>query len=224
MNNIAKTLARNITVKNKKESRINGGFVGADAYSSWKSAMEAAHVAFYKYESAKIKLANGTIKSIKDEREKAIECHRAIIALIGEVNGINLESSVEAMDLVSKYAIRTTEVYIGRAMTLKSERDNLKKQLDNIATGMNEEYVSNLQRQFDAKEEELALEAKKPGSAKKGDTMTTWSFFVYNAETRLGKTIEKQESQPYEEIVAEREAKRAANRAKAKAKRQANKK
>lgn len=224
MNNIAKTLVRNITVKDKKSSRVTGDFVGVDNYSSWKSTLETAHAVFYKYEHAKINLGNGTVQSIKDEKDKAVESYKAIVALVGEVNGIKLETSIEAMELVSKFAIRTTEQFAGRALTLKSERDNLRKQLDNVSNGMSEEYIENLQKQFDAKEEELALEKKKPGSAKKGDTMTTWSFFIYNAETRLAKAIEKQEAQSYEDIVAEREAKKAANRAKAAARRQANKK
>lgn len=224
MNNIAKTLVRNITIKDKKSSRVTGDFVGVEAYSDWKIAIEAAHEAFYKYESAKIKLGNGTVQSIKDEKNNAVEAFKAIADLVGEVNGVKLETSIEAMELVSKFAIRTVEQYAGQAMLIKSERDNLRKQLDNVSNGMSEEYISNLEKEYEAKNEELKLEMKKPGSAKKGDTITTYSFFVYNAETRLAKAIEKQEAQSYEEIVAEREAKKAANKAKAKARRDANKK
>lgn len=224
MNTIAKALIRNITIKDRKSARINGGLIGVDAYGSWQNALENAHTAFYKYESAKIKFGNGTLTSIKDEKDKAVEAYKSIIALIGDVNGIKLETSIEAMELVSKYSIRVTEELIGKAYTLKSELDNLKKQLDNVHTGMSEEYVSNLEKQYEAKEEELKLEKKNPGSAKKGDTMTAWNFFIYNAETRLAEAIEKQGAQPYEEILAEREAKKAANRARAKARRDANKK
>lgn len=224
MNNIAKTLVRGFTIKDKKSARITGDFVGVETYGEWKSAMEKAHVAFYKYESVKLDLANGTVKTVKNEREEAVKCFKAIIALVGEVNGINLETSIEAMDTVSKYAIRDVEKLAGRALTLKSELDNLKKQLDNVHTGMSEEYVSNLEKQYEAKSEELKLEKKNPGSAKKSDTMTAWNFFIYNAETRLAEAIEKQGAQPYEEILAEREAKKAANRARAKARRDANKK
>lgn len=224
MNTIAKALIRNITIKDRKSARINGGLIGVDAYGSWQNALENAHTAFYKYESAKIKFGNGTLTSIKDEKDKAVEAYKSIIALIGDVNGIKLETSIEAMELVSKYSIRVTEELIGKAYTLKSELDNLKKQLDNVHTGMNQEYIDDLNKKYDAKEEELALEKKKPGSAKKGDTMTTYSFFAYNAETRLAKAIEKQDAKSYDDIIAEREAKKAANRAKAKARRDANKK
>lgn len=224
MNNIAKTLVRNITIKDKKSSRVTGDFVGVEAYSDWKIAIEAAHEAFYKYESAKIKLGNGTINSIKDEKNKAVEAFKAIVDLVGEVNGVKLETSIEAMELVSKYAIRDTEEYAGQALFVKSELDNLRKQLDNVSNGMSEEYISNLEKQFEAKNEEFKLEKKKPGSAKKGDDITTFTFFVNKAETRLAKAIEKQEAKPYEQILQEREEKKAANRAKAKARRDANKK
>lgn len=223
MNNIAQTLANNITVKDKKSARVTGDFVGVDAYASWKNALETAHTAFYKYERAKISLANGTIASIKTERSNAVDALRAITTLIGEVNGVMIDSSVEALDTISKYAIKDIERLAGTALTLDSEIKNLKKQLDEVSTGMNPDYVTSLEEALEAKEEELRLEKKRAGSAVKTTTMTTFSAFVYNAETRLAKIITKQEAQSYEEIVAEREAKKAANRAKAKARRDANK-
>lgn len=224
MNNIAKTLVNNITVKDKKSARVTGDFVGVELYAAWKSAFETAHTNFYKYERAKIALANGTVATIKDERQHAVDSFKAIVTLIGEVNGVKLETSVEAMDTVSKYAIKDVERLAGRAMTLASEIKNLKKQLDEVSTGMNPDYVTNLEETLEAKEEELRLEKKKTGSATKGTTMTNFSTFVYNAETRLAKAIEKQEAQSYEDIVAEREAKKIANRERAKARRDANKK
>lgn len=223
MNNIAKTLVNNITIKDKKSARVTGDFVGVDTYAEWKSALETAHAAFYKYERAKISLANGTIASIKTEKNAAVDAFKAIIALIGEVNGVTLEASIEAMDTVSKYAIKDIERLAGHAMLLSSEINNLKKQLNECGNGVNPDYVASLEEQLDAKEEELRLEKKKTGSAVKGTTMTTYTAFVYNAETRLAKIIEKQEAQSYEDILVEREAKKAANRARAKARRDAKK-
>lgn len=223
MNNIAKTLVKNITVKDKKSARVTGDFVGVDAYAEWKTAMESAHEKFYKYECAKISLANGTVTTIKNERQNAIDAFRVILNLVGEVNGVRLESSTESMDTISKYAIKDIERLAGRAMLLDSELKNLKKQLDECGNGVNPDYVASLEESIEAKEEELRLEKKKTGSAIKGSTMTTYTAFVYNAETRLAKIIEKQEAQSYEDIIAEREAKKAANRARAKARRDAKK-
>lgn len=223
MNNIAKTLVKNITVKDKKSARVTGDYIGVDAYAEWKTALESAHEKFYKYERAKISLANGTVASIKTEKDNAVEAFKTVIALIGEVNGVKLETSIEAMDLVSKYAIKDVERLAGRAMTLASEIKNLKKQLDECGNGVNPDYVADLEATLEAKEEELRLEKKKTGSAVKSNTMTNFNAFVYNVETRLAKTIEKQEAQSYEDIIAEREAKKAANRARAKARRDAKK-
>jgi len=224
MNIIAQTLTRNISIKDKKSARITGDFVGVDTFGEWKSAMESAHVAFYKYESAKISLANGTITSVKTEKNAAIEAFKTILALVGDVNGTHIDNSIECMDTLSKYAIRDIERLAGSALTLASEIKNLKKQLDEVSTGMNPDYISNLEETLASKEEELRLAKKQTGSAVKSTTMTNFSNFVYNAELRLAKIIAKQEAQSYEEILAEREAKKAAARAKAKARRDANKK
>lgn len=222
MSIFAEALVRNFTVKDKKESRINGELVGVDNFSTWKSAMESAHENFYKYERAKISLANGTVESIKSEKDKAVESYKAIIALVGEVNGVKLEASIEALDLASKYAIKDVERLAGKALTIDSELRILRKQRDNISNGMNEEYIESLLKNIEDKENELKLEKKKTGSAVKGTTMTSFTAFASNLETRLAKAIQKQEAQSYEDIIAEREAKKAANRARAKARRAAN--
>lgn len=220
---IANALVHNFTIKDKKESRINGGLVGVETYGKWKSALEVAHEVFYKYERAKLSLANGSVESIKSEKDNAVKAFKSIIALVGEVNGATLETSIEAMDSVSKYAIKDVERLAGNALTIKSELDNLRIQLNNVSNGMSEDYVSNLEKQYEAKAEELRLEKKKQGSAVKSTTITSYAAFASGLETRLAKAIEKQDAQSYEEIVAEREAKKAANRAKAKARRDANK-
>lgn len=227
MNNIAKALARNTTIADKKTARVTGDYVGLDVYAEWRTALETAHVAFYHYERAKTSLLAGKVQSVKPEKESAIQAFRTIIALVGEVNGIKLDSSIETMESLSKYAIKDTEKLIGRAETIQSEIKNLNNQLDNVHTGMNPDYIANLEAQLDAKEEELRLEKKKPGSVKKGNTMTKFdgnNGFAYNIEKRLGQAVEGQEAQSYEDIVAEREAKKAVARAKAKARREANKK
>lgn len=220
----ANALVRNFTVKDRAESRLNGALVGVDNFSTWKSALVSAHEAFYKYERAKISLANGTVESIKSEKDNAVACYKAIVALVGEVNGAKLDTSIEALDTASKYAIKDAERLAGKAFTIDSELRILRKQWNEIATGMNEEYIASLEKQIEDKENELKLEKKKTGSAVKYTTMTNFNAFVNGLETRLAKAISKQEAQSYEDIIAEREAKKAANRARAKARREANRK
>lgn len=219
----AEALIRNFTVKDKSESRINGGLIGVDNFNNWKSALETAHAAFYKYECAKISLANGKVETIKTEKDTAIAAYKSIVALVGEVNGVKLDTSVESVDLASKYAIKDIERLAGKAFTIDSSLRILRKQYNEIANGMSEEYIVNLEKQIEAKEEELRAEKKKVGSAVKSTTMTNYTAFVNGLETRLAKIISKQEAQSYEDILAEREAKKAANRARAKARREANK-
>lgn len=223
MSVIAEALVYNYTIFNNKESLINGGQVGVETYGKWKSTMTNAWDVFYKYECAKRDLMLKKVTTVKVEREAAMTIFKEILDLIGEVNGFKLESSVDNLNALSQHSKHMKKSIKGKAMTLASEVSNLDKQLKNVHTGMNEDYVSNLEKQYEAKVEELKLAKKQVESADRKPTQVKFNKFLGEFEHDIASIIQQQSAQPYEEIVAEREAKKAANRAKAKARRDANK-
>lgn len=218
----AQTLITNLTIKNHKSSMLNGEAIGAENFAKWQFAMKCAYEAFYRYQSECFNLAKKGEDATPDATNAFKEL-QAILNLIGEVNGHAIPKSMQLLNAVSQYAIKTKEVYVGKAGLVKSELDNYKREYRNLANGVNEEYVEKLEKNIAEKEEELRILATAIDSADKSKTRANWATFRYNVETTLAQVISDQQAKSWEELEAEAEAKRAERRAKTKAKKQAKK-
>lgn len=236
MSIFAETLAVGGTIYSKTKARITGDKVGAENYARWTSALQKAHRNFYEYKRAVDNSIRGRKVDLKTATDNAYDALQAILDLIGEVNGFKLEKSAELLDEVSKYAVAEKVALIGEALTIKSRIDCIKAELKTVGydkdtgkynNGVNPEFVETRVEEWNTLDEELKLAKKSADSGRPYDDLASYNTFVPNFERKIAKLTNDQSMKSYEEIAAEREAKRKERRAKTaaskKAKAQANK-
>ena len=213
----AETLTTNLTIKNHKNALLNGEAIGAENFAKWQFTLKCAYEAFYRYQSECFNLAKMGENSVPDATNAFKEL-QAILDLVGEVNGHKIPKSMQLLNAISVHAIKTKEVYVGKAGLVKSQLDNYKREYRNIPNGASDAYIEGLEKNISEKEEELRMLCTTVDSAGKSKTRTTWSAFRYNVETTLAQVISDQQAKSWDELEAEAEAKRKERRAKTKAK------
>lgn len=223
MNNIATALVYNSTIMHNKTATINGGQIGVEAFGVWKSAMENAHKSFYKYECAIISASINPEKSAKESTAEAMNSLQAILDLVGEVNGHAIVKSADLLNVLAKHSIVAKKERTGNAMLIASQLKNYRQELRNAPNGSSEEYITSLEKNILAKEEELRIADKQAESASKYNSRTNFSRFCTNFEAELAKVVKGQEAKSWEELEAEEQARKEARKARHKAQRQANK-
>lgn len=217
LNNIATALKVNATKKSKYA--ITDTQVDLREYAQWAQAITNAWSAFYNYQSAVIKSLNDNTTVDREATNNAYNSLKAILALVGDVNGHPLTSNNDMLAMLSKCVIKTKRERIGEALLVESELKNLKDEQKNVHTGMDEDYIKNLEDSIEAKSESLKMLDKAAGSAKVIYTRASFSVFRKAVETQLAMIICKQEATPWEVLEAEAEARKAERKARAKARR-----
>ena len=208
-------------VKNNRAALVNSKNVDIKDFANWKVAEDTAFRAFYEYADARRKAARmgENAKVDKAITDNAFNALRAILAIVGEVNGHKLIAN-EAMlnDLAGASRVEVKEL-IGEALTQKSVRDNLKKQVDGIHAGMNPEYVEKVQHDYEVARIHFNELCKLEGSCKTETVRVKKNQFYVALETGLAQIIKEQNATPWEvldardaNIKAERDAKRRANK------------
>lgn len=218
-NTITTALLNNSTIANTATRRITGDIVGVENFAQWKLACENLYRECYKYERAKVMYALDKVESIN--ANNAFITLQSVLDLLGEVNGHKIAKNQVILDMVSHCAVTRKTALTGHAETVKSELDNVKKQIRDIHAGMGEDYVANLYKKLEELTEELRLAKKEVGSANPYPSIVSFNTFRGKLEDTLVSLIEKQQAKSWEELEAEAQAKKAERRAKTKAKRQA---
>lgn len=216
----ADALIHNATIKTRKSAMINGGQVGVENYAKWKTVTHNAYELFYKYQFACMHSAVTNDVNPADTT-KAMNALQELLDLIGEVNGHKIIKSVDMLVIVSKYAMRDKEDLIGEALAVKSQLDNYKQEYRNIHTGMNEDYIKNLEEKIEETTAKLSALKCETDSVKIYKTRNNESTFRFNLERTLAQIINEQEAKTWEELEAEEEARKAERKAKAKSYKQA---
>lgn len=218
-NTITNTLLVKKTIANTTARRITGEDVGAENFAKWKTACENLHRECYKYERTKVMYALDRVDDIN--ATNVFNALKVVLDLLGEVNGCPIERNQTMLDMVSHFAITRKAELVGRAGELKSELDIVKKQLKEVSTGMNPDYVAGLEEKFEVLTEELRIAKKQTESANPYPSIVSFNTFRGKLEDELVAIIEKQEAKSWEEIEAEKAAKKEASKAKRKANKQA---
>lgn len=206
----AEALADN---RNYKNARIDGKTVGVAEARAWGTAVKALRHSAYGV--AQFNHANmSNPEAVTCNTDKLYESLRAVLDLVGVVNGAKLQAQNIAPNIVS-VATRIRTIDITNEMAeARYEKRNAKATLD-------EEGTDEAQTAYDeacTKVEELEA---KPGNCKKIVEIQTESAFVKAVEVLLGDAINKQTAKTLEEVLAEEEARRQARRAKTAAKKAA---
>lgn len=216
---IKSTLAHNYTIKSNPA--MTGEQVGIETFAQWKNAVATCHRDFYKYECDKHRAAGMGEEGAVDAT-KAFNSLQTILDLVGEVNGHKIVKNQAMLDVLSAHVITVKEPLAGMAWTLNEEKKSLKKELDNVHTGMSEDYISGLEDRLAEVEEELRLEKKKTNSCAPIVTKVSETTFRKKFEKELYRSvIEKQAMKSWEELEAEEQARKEERKAKAKARKQA---
>lgn len=218
-NMIQNTLAHNFTIKTG--SAMTGDQLGIETFGQWKSSVAKCHREFYKYECAKHNAASQGDKANVD-CTKAFNALQEILDLVGDVNGHKVVKNREMLDVLAVKTHSDREPLAGRAETINSELKIVRKQLDNVATGMNPEYIEGLQAKEAELEEELKQAKKETGSCAPMKARNSESTFRKKFEKELYRAVIKpQAMKTWEELEAEAEARKAERKAAKQAKRQA---
>lgn len=218
-NIIKDTLAHNYTIKTN--SAMTGEQVGVETFAMWKTAVANCHREFYKYECEKHAMASKGEKGTVDAT-RAFNALQTILDLVGDVNGHKIVKNQAMLDVLSVKTLAEKEPLAGQAETIYSELKIVRKQLADVATGMNPDYIEGLEKKQAELEEELKIEKKKTGSCAPMKTRTSENTFRKKFEKELYRAvIEPQAMKSWEELEAEAEARKAARKAAKQAKRQA---
>lgn len=223
MNNIAKALVYNSTIHNNKAATISGEQIGVESFGSWKTAIEAAWGAFYKYDCALITASINPEKSAKEATTAAMNALQGVLDLVGEVNGHAIHKTADLLNILAKHAIIAKKERTGNAMLIASQLKNYRAELRDVPNGASEDYVANLEAKIAEKEEELRLADKQTDSASKYNTRANFARFRINFECELAKIVKGQEAKSWEELEAEEQARKEERKARARARKQANK-
>lgn len=219
MNTITNTLLVKKTIANTGARRLTGDDIGAENFAKWKLACENLYRECYKYERTKVMYALDRVDEIN--ATNVFNALKVLLELLGEVNGHAIERNQVMLDMLSHLAITRKAELVGRAGEIKSELDIIRKQLREVSTGMNADYVESLEQKFEELTEELRIAKKQTESANPYPSIVSFNTFRGKLEDALVMIIEKQEAKSWEELEAIKQAKKAERDARRKANKQA---
>lgn len=218
---IYEAIVAGTTIKNNRSALVNSKNVDIKDFANWKVAEDTAFKAFYEYADARrqtARMGEGA-KIDKAITNNAFNALRAILAMIGEVNGHKLIANEAMLDDLAGASRVEVKEYIGEALTQKSIRDNLKAQKDSIHAGMNSEYVEKIEHDYEVARIHFNELCKLEGSCETKTIRAKKNQFYVALETGLAMIIKEQNAMSWEAlderdatIKAERDAKRKANK------------
>lgn len=228
MNNtmsIYEAIREGLSVFDNKEARVSENKVSVDTYAVWLAYEKVAHDAFYDYVCERKKVLIAETFGEEYTADKTIEntAHAALrnlLACIGEVNGFKLRSSDDMLIDVSTVSETVVKKLAGEALTQKSIVDNLRREVNGFANGMNPDYVQAKNVEFEAAKVKLRLLKKQAGSKDTHDKeKSKFNDFRIALENEFARIVDKQENTPRAVLEArelklkeERDAKRKANK------------
>lgn len=225
MKTIANALMDSRTISNSSKAKLTSEVVGVEEFASWKFAESIAYEALYRYAAARHDAAfMGESASVDSKlTTNAMQAIQMMLDCIGEVNGHTVCKNQAMLDELAKCVNTDTKPLIGEALKQDSVVKNYRKQLKNVSTGMDEEYVADLTAKYEMANIKLAELKKQVGSCTTENTRVSFSTFRSKIERKLGDIIAEQKAKTWEELEAEKEERRKARRAKTAEKKKAAK-
>ena len=194
-----------------KSMRINGEAVGVANARKWTNAVKALRLPAYAIRAYRYNHM-GDAEAIKAcKQDNLYEAIRALLDLIGEVNGAKLNAKNLAEEIIA-HAMKETVIDISVEMAHARNQKKLAKKA--MTENETEETIAN----YDLWTETVKTLEAQPGNCKKVTAIVSETAFVKSVEFLVGSAITKQMAKSAEEIAAEEEARRQARRAKTKAK------
>ena len=194
-----------------KNARIDGKTVGVKEARTWGNAVKTLRYPAYAIRQYRHANLGNSEEVAPCDMSKFYEALRAVLDLVGVVNGAKLSTTNVAEEIISNASrIRVIDITneMAHARYIKREAKKTLNEDENDETK---------QAYEDACEEVLRLESE-AGNCKKLVEIQTESAFIKAVELLLGDAINKQTMKTLEEVLAEEEAKRQARRAKTAAK------
>lgn len=225
MKTIANALMDSRTISNSSKAKLTSEVVGVEEFASWKFAESIAYEALYRYAAARHDAAfMGESASVDSKlTSNAMQAIQMMLDCIGEVNGHTVCKNQAMLDELAKCVNTDTKPLTGEALKQDSVVKNYRKQLKNVSTGMDEEYVADLTAKYEMANIKLAELKKQVGSCTTENTRVSFSTFRSKIERKLGDIIAEQKAKTWEELEAEKEERRKARRAKTAEKKKAAK-
>lgn len=210
---IYEAIARGLSVKNNRSALVSTKNVSIADFANWKVAEDTAFKAFYEYADARRQTARmgEDAKVDKAITDNAFNALRAILALIGEVNGHKLIANNAMLDDLAGITMVEVKKLKGEALTQQSVYANLKTQKNDIHAGMNPEYVEKIEHDYEVARIHFNELCKLEGSCDTETERVKKNQFYVALETKLAKIIEGQNATPWEVLDA-RDAKIAEER------------
>lgn len=221
MNTIANCLVYNNRFATAK---LNAEQLSPEALKEWTDAIASMHKHAYsiavKCENEQVKLENPTI-----DKGALYDSIRAVLSLVGEVNGHRLYANDAIATLVVGYANRRVNADSPELQFVKSRIANNKRLLAiyEKTAGVNPEAIESLRNEIDTLVNQRDALLSEADNRHKVVTRTSVNAFRLDAEHLFARIITEQAAKTWDELEAEAEARRAERNARAKARKQAKK-
>lgn len=198
---------------------INAKHIGAEDLKAWTTLVNNLHIAAYRV-YVTCENSGLTVDSKSVDKTPVYEALRAILAIIGDVNGHKLYANEELATLVIGYSGKRGNADSPALQYCLSKLGNRKRELAKAKdiNGLEPKYIKSLEDQIAELEEEKKELLSSADNRVKKPTRTTANAFRLDLEHRLARVIADQKAKTWEELEAEAEAKRKERRAKTKAK------
>ena len=224
MNNkitVSNTTLQDCLINNNRYAgvRLNADQLGAENLKAWNDLMVSLHsVAYSVYAFCE---NNGlTVESSTVNKSDVYNALRAILAVIGEVNGHKLYANEELATLIIGYAGKRANADSPELQLCLSKLRNRQKELAEYenTNGVNPASIKKMREEIEKLQEEKSDLLKSPDNRIKVATRSSANAFRLEVEHKLARAIANQKAKTWEELEAEAEAKRKERRAKTAAK------
>lgn len=218
---VISNLADALVMRNKfgNNFKITADYIGVDGVVQWSNLMTMLNKTAWEYmrfveNTAFVASGETSVKKYSDDVHFVVS---AIINAIGPVNGYHVrENNVIFLKAISVFE-KSKEVFHGEALTVKSEKDNVSKELRNVKTGMNPDYVASLEAQKEELSKRLNELRKIPGMVTTEPVPVSDETFRKAFERELARVVAGQNRKSADELKAEDDARKAEKKAQRKA-------
>lgn len=212
--NLAESLA--LSNRMRKGFTITGEHIGPVNYTVWCGAIRKLQAEAYGI----VRIAHNddlTKADVTIDKNGLYGAIREVLAMVGEVNGHKLMCNEAFAISVMTEATRTVDEYHGKALTVKSQLSNVKKQLkdiEDVTEGINKEYRESLVKREAELSDELEELKKLPDMVTVRYDRVSDKVFKSAVEHILGEIVSGQKMKSWDELEEELKAKKAERNAK----------
>lgn len=214
--NLQERLTYNNRFANKS---LNADQLGDDNLKLWKDMVKNLHKAAYSV-YAFCENSDLSVDSKEVDKSEVFNNLRTILGAIGDVNGHKVYANEDLAILVVGYAGKRGNNDAPALQLCLSRLSNRQRELRDSEkyAGVNPDYITMLKKDIEKLTDEKADLLSNPDNRIKKPVPTSDNAFRLDLEHRLARVINEQQAKSWEELEAEKEAKRQERRAKTKAK------